>query len=153
MNLISNAERAVYRAAIDDVHDTFARDIVVWRKSAQVLNSQDSNFDAFNDQSNSSISYTSSSQIFKARIKYIDRQQLEAELRAGDPGIGTSRIPLTESFQLVRIKVTRAARDYIEGCEKINLSDDNLDYVVYTIQRPHGVFEPTYYTYYLQSLP
>lgn len=153
MNLISDEERASYKAAIDDVHDTFARDIVVWRKSAQVLNSQDPNFDAFNDQSNSSVTYTSTSQTFKARIKYIDRQQLESELKGGHPGIGASKIPLTESFQLVRVKVTRAARDYIEGCEKINLSDDNLDYIVYTIQRPHGVFEPTYYTYYLQSLP
>lgn len=153
MNLIPESERVVYRQAIDDVHDTFKRPITVWRKSAQTVTSENADYDAFNDSSVSNVNYTTESKNFYARIKYIDKQDLEDELKAGDPGIGSQTLAMTQAFQLVRIKVDREARDYIEGCEKINLDDDNLDYTVWTIQRPHGVFEPTYYTYYLQSLP
>ena len=154
MNLVLDPERAVYIQALDNVHDTFARDIVVWKKSAQTIVSQNENFDAFSDQGISQIAYVTESKTFKACIKYIDRQKLESELNPGDGNASQVVLPMTETFQLARIKVNLEAYNYIlSGAEKILLDGDSFEYILYTTARPHGLFSPKYYTIYLQSLP
>lgn len=145
-NLISNSERATYNSAIDDIHDTFSRDIIIWRQSAEVINSTDQNYDAFNNVGVQNTIYTSQSKIFKARIKYIDRQDKEFALI-----VGNSKIDITQEFQLVRIKIDSIANAYFDDCEKVTI--DGIDFLPITTSRPHGLFTPTYYTIYLRGNP
>jgi hypothetical protein len=151
-NLISDLERDTYKSAIQDLHDTFSRNITVWRQSTEVITNQNDDFDAFNDASNENVTYVSESKIFKARIKYIDRQDKEFELAVGGTTRATgSSIDLTQEFQLVRIKVDKEANDYIKDCEKITI--DEQDFIPLTVPRAHGLFDIDWYTIYLRSRP
>ena len=145
-NLVSDSARTTYQSAIDDIHDTWARTITVWRQSSEVITSQDQNFDAFADVKASQVVYTTESQEFQARIKYIDRQDKEF----GFVVAGTN-IDVTSEFQLVRIKVNPQAHEYIKDCEKITI--DGSDFIPLTVQRPHGLFGNDYFTIYLRSRP
>lgn len=152
--LISDAELAVYKLAMDDMHTTFARDITVWRQSAETITipSDDTNddYDAFYNKkvgSQSTITYTSQSKTFKARIKYIDKQEKEFGLAIAS---AQNQINVTSSTNLVRIKVSKEASDYIENAQKITI--DGVDFSLLTVVRPHGLIGLDYFTYYLSSL-
>ncbi len=146
MNLVPEAERNIYRAAIDDMHATFSRDITVWRRSAVTISPDDENFDAFSDRIPTNRQYVSESRVFKARIKYIDKQDKEFDLIAG-----SFKTDIVQEFQLLRIKVNNEANNYIKDCEKITV--DNYDYMILTVPRPHGLFDIDYFTIYLRGLP
>ena len=145
-NLIPTSKREAYKQAINNVHETFARDIVVWRSSAQEITSTDQEYDAFNDQRQTNIVYTTESKTFKARIKYIDKQDKEFGLN-----LANTNIDITQELQLVRIKVDLEANNYIKDCKKVTI--DGQDFYTLTIPRPHGLFEPDYYTIYLTNRP
>lgn len=150
-NLISDAQRVIFKKKIDDVHDTFSRTITVWRQSAQEITNTDQDYDAFGDNEPRSVVYTTESKDFKARIKYIDRQEKEFGIIIGEGRVQGTNIDVTQEFQLARIKVQSDANDYIKDCEKITI--DGQDFSIITVPRPHGLFEPDYYTLYCKSLP
>src|ERR1043166_1571317 len=103
-NLISDADKAAYKSALNDVHDTFSRPITVWKNSAQEVTSQDSNFDAFTDQGIKNVVYTPESRTFRARVKYIDKQEKEFGLALADASSrANTSLDITQEFQLVRI--------------------------------------------------
>lgn len=146
-NLIPQTERDIYRAAIDDIHDTMSRPITVWKRSAEKITNLNPNYDAFSDQPIQDVQYTPQSKNFNARIKYIDKQDKEFAFAIASE---QNRIALTQEFQLVRIKVKQDAADYIDDCIKVTI--DSNDFKVITSARPHGLFDIDYYTFYLRSI-
>jgi len=147
-NLISAQDRLTYQSALADVHDTFSRDIVVWRSSAQTITTTNPDYDAFSDQgpTQSQVIYTTESRTIKARIKYIDRQEEQFGFIVAGTGVD-----VTQQFQLVRIKVTAADNIYLQDAEKVTI--DGLDFTFLTTPRPHGLFSNDYFTIYLKSNP
>jgi hypothetical protein len=145
-NLVPDAQRTIYNAAMQDLHDTFKRSITVWRSSAEFITQTDSNYDAFSDAGIQNIVYTPESKTFQARIKYIDRQEKEFGII-----VGNEKIDLTQDFQLVRIKVDQETFEYMDDCEKVTI--DGTDFIPITEPRPHGLLSPMFYTIYLRSKP
>jgi hypothetical protein len=145
-NLISDADRTVYEQAMQDVADTFARPITVWRSSAQTITNTNQDYDAFSDIGPQQVTYISESKVIPARIKYIDRQTKEF----GFIVAGTN-IDVAQEFQLVRIIVDIDGNEYIKDCEKITV--DGEDFVPLTVPRPHGLFGNNFFTIYLKSRP
>ena len=155
-NLISPSELAEYKGAIDDMHDTFGRPILVWLPSQQTItipqnDLQDDDYDNFYDNkvgSKSSIVYTPVSVTVKARIKYLDRQELEFGLLITSP---QNRVAVTQDSRVIRIKVTiNDSENYIEKCEKITV--DGHDYERITSAQPSGIVTLDYVKYYFQAI-
>lgn len=145
-NLIDNDQRLIYKSAIDDIADTFGRDITVWKSSSQIINSVEDDYDSFSDKGVKNVTYLPEFKTFKARVKYIDRQEKEFGL-----AIANTSVDVTQEFQLVRIKVNIEANNYIRDCERITI--DGINFTFLTVPRPHGLFEPDYFTIYLRSRP
>lgn len=146
-NLIPSGERAIYTSAIDDIHDTMGRNIIVWQHSEESITT-DSNYNSFYDDP-PTISYTPISGQVWARIKYIDKQEKEYGLAISSYKT-EDKIQATQDFQLVRIKVKKGDGNSIESAAKITV--DNSDFRVITSNREHGLFDVDYNTYYLRSL-
>jgi hypothetical protein len=147
-NLISDLEKAIFSSAIDDLHDTLSRPITVWLKSLTENTVLDSNFDAFYDKPSLNTSYTWVSGVFPARVKYLDKQDLDFSISFA--ARQQNQIELKQVFRVARIKVKKDAADYIDKCEKITL--DGADFYVITSSNDHGLFSPNYFTYYLKSI-
>ncbi len=157
-NLFTNEEIAIYKGAIDDMHDTFARDIVVWGQAAETITIPEPDINDDYDYayggsagqrvgSQSTIVYTPTSKTIKARIKYIDKQEKEYGLAIES---AQNKINVTTSSNLVRIKVKQADVTTVENATKITI--DNVDFEIVTAPHIQGIIGTDYYTYYLFSL-
>ena len=146
-NLIPDSERDIYRAVITDMHDTFARDITVWQRSAERVNPLNPNHDAFYDNPKKpNVTYTTQSSTIPARVKYIDKQDKEYALAIASAG---NQIQITQETQLVRIKVKAAEKKLVEDAEKVTVDDQ--DFSLLSVARPHGLFDNDYATFYLRA--
>lgn len=153
MNLINSTEKAIYEAAIDDMHDTFARSITVLNDIKTPVASVSDNDDDFDFVNNSNIgtneftiSYTEST--VTARIKYIDKQDKEFSLITT---LGGEQLNLVQEFGLIRIKVPITDCSTVDECSRL-IIDNNHCKIVFR-DKPHGLFEAKYCTFYVQRIP
>lgn len=153
MDLISSGDRAIYSSGMDDVHDTFARDIVLVNNITTPKDSvdqEDDNYDFINDKEPSEDKFTFSSTrtTIKARVKYIDKQDKEYAFIST---LGGEQINLALEFGLIRIKVKNTDVAAISAASSIEVDGNNTN-VVFR-DRPHGLFDINYATFYLQRTP
>ena len=71
-NLISASERTALNAVIDDVHETFAREITVFKEASQIVIITDPNFNPLYNTAGQTTSYINTPvyKTFKVRIHY-----------------------------------------------------------------------------------
>lgn len=155
MNLITPDERAAYAKPLDDVFDTFARDIIVWQSSSEIINipvddNTNDDYDAFYDKpigNQSTISYTPISNTIPAMIKYVDRSDDEFGLAIAS---AKDEIDVRSVNQIVRIKIRAIDKSLLNDAEKITV--DGADFRILSSPRPHGLLTGLdYYTYYLRN--
>jgi len=105
-NLISDAERDYLESLMDDVHDTFKREIVIFKDAKRVVISTDVNYNfLYNNVSgnfNQTIKQTPQKQTFYARILY-GKKQVEQEI----DGSVDSQTNLSLPVGHVRIKLKK----------------------------------------------
>lgn len=145
-SLISASERTALNAVIDDIHETFARDITVYKEASKVVIITDPNFNPLYDTGEGTTSYINTPvyKTFKARIQYEDDigkrlwsdSNVETQLKI-DAVVGT-----------VRLKISAADYAYIKDAKRFDL--DGKRYVLNSSFRPHGLFDNKYYTLYLK---
>ena len=145
-SLLTSVQKAALQSAFDDVHDTFARDIYIFKEAKKIVISTDPNYNPIYDK-NSSLSKTVTKEVqkqtFQARVMYnTDR----AEPYISAPEID-SQLKLKIPDGTVRIKIDQAGYNYIKGSKRIEL--DGRRFTIESDVRPHGLFEPTYYTFFL----
>jgi|TARA_R110000824_G_scaffold182512_3_gene363443 hypothetical protein len=145
-SLLTSVQKAALQSAFDDVHDTFARDIYVFKEAKKIVISTDPNYNPIYDK-NSSLSKTVTKEVqrktFQARVMYnVDR----AEPYLSAPEID-SQLKLKIPDGTVRIKIDQAGYNYVKGSKRIEL--DGRRFTIESDVRPHGLFEPTYYTFFL----
>ena len=83
-SLISDSQKNTIKSIIDDIHETFARNITIFEEGKKVLISASSEYNGIYGRTGggtTSTSTTSVSHVIKARIKYIDAK--EANLADG----------------------------------------------------------------------
>lgn len=146
---ISDAEKAVYTSAIQDIHLAFCRPIVAFKTAEKVVISTnpDVNYNDFYQTSNDDaeeFTYVPVSGTFQARILY--DKALE-HFFATPRGSQDESVRMNLDGGLVRLKVEQDAWDFLK--DAINVNFDGYNFERFRTERPHGLFTPQYYTIYL----
>jgi hypothetical protein len=148
--LLTAAERASVAADLLDLHDTFGRDIVVYKEAQKVVVSTDPNFNYLygtGGASTTSVENIPVKKIFKARIKYDSDRSLENFGEAG----AQIKVSRPDGGSLVRIKLKVEDYSYIKEAKRIEL--DGRMFHVDSDPRAHGLFDTIqFYTLFLRPI-
>jgi hypothetical protein len=145
-SLLSNAEKSALNSVFDDIHETFARDIIVYKDASQIVIITDPNFNPLYNTGGqtTSVINTPVYKTFKARIQYNDdiKKEYWEEYKAN------AQIKLQEVVGTVRIKIRVDDYEYIKDGRRFDL--DGARYVLNSSNRPHGLFGVRFQTLYLK---
>jgi len=148
-NLISDTERDYLESLMDDMHDTFSRDIVIIKDAQRIIISTDPNYNYLYDNVSGTFNTTIQNQpqkeTFKARILY-GKKQVEDNIDVGVDSQMNVDLPAGH----VRIKLNQDGFDYIKKAKRVTFDDKIFE--INTTDRPHGLFRPRYYTFYLKPV-
>lgn len=149
--LITEAGKALINAAFNDLHDTFARDITIYKLEGKLLISSglDANpiYGRIQDQKTSkpqTVAYTG-----RARIKYEGNQGANSGMIDGAGGKATDNaIGLATPAGMIRLKVDETAYNIIKSAQTIEV--DGKPYEVVSDAARPGPFSPVFFTVYLK---
>lgn len=138
---ISDSVKKIFAEQFANLHDTFARDIVVYKEAKKVIINTDPNYNYIYNNTGGSTSIQNVPQkfIFKARILYNTNRDAQYFGSAKTPGSGE-----------VRIKLKKEDYNQIKDVKRIEL-DDRM-FIVDSDPRAHGLFEVDFYTLYLKPV-
>lgn len=144
-SFLTAAQKAAYESVMQDMHDTFARSIFAYKESQKVIVSTDPNFNYLynNVKGVSKIVRKSQFKSLLARVLYMDKQtevNFDADV--------SSQIKVSHDIGEVRIKLDADGYAYFKDAKRVEI-DGRLFFKV-TDVRPHGLFRPKFYTYYLR---
>jgi len=150
MNLIGELERLEYSGAINDLHETFCRPILVYKTPLETIISTDVNFNYYyngpdGQGSEDYVEYTPVSGTVCARILYDKSLDSLKEVK----GRMGQNFKVDADGGLVRIKV----RDEDYDTYFTNLKDvqfDGYQFENWQTPRPHGLFDPNFRTLFLK---
>ena len=146
-SLISDSDKAAYNSVIDDIHDTFARPIVVYKEAEKVVIATSNTFNPYyanNGAAAKTITNVPQSQTFQARIYYW-RDFQDEKFNKYDLD-NQAKIQLDKGT--VRLKVNEACYVYIKDAKRIEF--DGSRFLIDSSFRKHGLFGVQYYTLYLK---
>jgi hypothetical protein len=147
-SLLSQAQKNVANQAIDNLHETFAREITVIDEIANVNIQNPDDYNPLSDAKNPEVTYTANQTIIPARIKYIDKADSEAELifhgQGGSKAVSTA---LRQDYGIVRIKVDKQYTDLVKNSTKIIV--DGKDCQLLMNYNPISLFDINFSVFYL----
>jgi len=148
-SLLSDSEKAALDLVIEDVHETFARMITVFKEASEVVIITDPNFNPLYNTAGqtTSIINTPVYKQFKARIYYNDDI---AKQYWSETSVNT-QIKLQAIVGTVRLKIRAEDYEYIQDARRFDL--DGRRFVLNSSFRGHGLFDSQYYTLYLKPDP
>lgn len=143
-SLLSATEKQQLGSVFNDIHDTFARDIVIIKNEQRVIITENVNYNYFysDNQSIEDVEYIPVSGIFKGRIKWMDIENKNVVSR-------------NENFQpstfsnYCRIKIDPSGYNFMTGCKEVWVDNIKCDWEGQI--RPHGLFDIQYYTIYVRA--
>jgi len=150
-NLISSGLLFNLEASRDDVFDSFAINIVVFRTPIKTIINSDVNYSFSYESpdyqgSDDYVNYTPVSGVIPANILYdkkLDR------IFSNSMNQSSEDFGLILDQGLVRIKIKKTDYDiYMQGV--IDYQLDGNHFSLYQTPRPHGVLSPKYYSLYLK---
>ena len=147
-SLISESQKNTISAIIDDIHETFARNITVYEEGKKILIAASSEYNGIYGRTGegaTSTSTTSVSHTIKARIKYIDARG--ANLSEG--GIN-SQLDIELVDGSVRITVDAAGFNLLKEAKRCEFEGGK--YEIVSKGTPTGIFGPQYYHFYLKPI-
>lgn len=149
MNLISTDEKSSYQIAMQGLHDTFSRDITLVKQvktPREGESNEDDDYDFTQDHNTGTEEFviTESESTVKARIKYLEKQEKEFAL-------GGDKLNLTQDFGFLRIKVRIEDSQSVIDATRI-IVDGNSCHIFFR-DRPHGMLDVQFATFYLQRTP
>jgi len=139
-SLVSNTEKLAWANEFNNIHDTFARQVVAWKTPERVVISSDSNYNfLYNDQESIEVAYIPVSGSFNCRIEWQDPSKVMAwpEIREEIRG------------NICRIKAKKDFVDFISNAEKIEI--DGRPVQSMGTNRPHGLFNIDFYTLFFKE--
>jgi hypothetical protein len=145
-SLLTDSEKGELQNAFDDLHDTFARPVYYFKEAKTVVLSTNPSFNAIYQQNNiqkTTVTKVIQSGSFNARITYdADRSQSYMS----SPEID-SQLKLKLPDGSVRIKVDQSGYNTLKTTKRIDFDDRRFS--IESDVRPHGLFKPSYYTFFL----
>ena len=148
-SLLSDSEKTALDLVMEDVHETFARTITVFKEASEVVIITDPNFNPLYNTAGqmTSIVNTAVYKQFKARIYY--NNDIKKEYW-NESSVNT-QIKLQTVVGTVRIKIKAEDYEYIKDGRRFDL--DGRRFVLNSSFRGHGLFDSQYYTLYLKPDP
>ncbi len=148
--LLSSDEINAALQAFRDIHQTFSRQIVIFKTPTETIIQSDSSQYNFAYEGPANVDYTPVSGIFNARILYgkEDDQQLDLTTSRGTRNTPDIRVDLHK--QRVRLKVSGDAISFLTDIKEVRF--DGSKFKIYTDIRPHSIIgAPEFYTFYLEK--
>ncbi len=147
-SLISDTQKNTIKAIIDDIHETFARNITVFEEGERVLIAASSEYNGIYGKTGggtTSVSRTVVSHTIKARIKYID---------AKDSTLSDGSIDSQLDIDLIdgSVKITVSLADSAILKEAKRCEFEGRKYEINSKGNPTGIFGPQYVHFYLKPL-
>lgn len=132
----------------NNLHDTFAREIVVYKEAQKVVINTDPNYNYIYNQTGgtTSVQNVPQKKIMKARILYDDNRDIEY---FGEFASST-KIKRVNSSSRVRIKLSKEDYNYFKDVKRIEF--DERMFLIDSDVRPHGLFDVYFYTLYLKPV-
>jgi hypothetical protein len=147
-SFIDNIDKDGLESVFDDLHDTFARDIKFIKDSQKIILSTNPNYNYLYKNTQGQMSSIKNKIIqttMKARILYVGRQFEDSfDAEAG------AQIKVDKHVGEVRVKVNKDGYDFLKGAKRCEL--DGRIFTISSDERPHGLFSPKYYTFYLKPV-
>jgi hypothetical protein len=147
-SLISDSQKNTIKAIIDDIHETFARNITVYEEGEKVLIAASSQFNGIYGKTSSgskSVQKTVVSHTIKARIKYINAR--EQNLSGGEI---ESQLGVELVDGSVRITVDADGFEILKEAKRCEF--EGRKYTIDSKGNPTGIFGPQYYHFYLSPI-
>jgi hypothetical protein len=147
-SFLSDQAKLMLAEQFNNLHDTFSRDIVVYKEAKKVVISSDPNYNYIYNETGgtASVQNVPQKQVFKARVLYDDNRDMEY---FGE--LGTSnKIRRVDSASRVRIKLKKADHDYIKSAKRVEF--DGRMFFIDSDARAHGLFGIDFYTLYLKPV-
>jgi len=145
-SLISDSDKYDLQKAFNEVHETFARPVYYFKEAKTVVLSTNPSYNSIYGQ-NASINQTVKKVVqsgqFSARITY-DTDRAEATLAS--PEID-SQLKLRLPDAYVRLKVDPSGYETLKQTKRVDF--DGRRFSVESDVRPHGLFKPSFYTFFL----
>jgi hypothetical protein len=142
MNYFNPQQKIAYSKAFYDIHDTFSRDIVVFKHPNATLISSEPTFNfLYSQQTDDSVMYTPVSGIFPARIKW------EHAYKIND----ARDIRPTIFGNYCRLKVKADALAFISGSRGQRIEVDGRTVNWIGSSEVHGLFNRDFYHIYLRE--
>jgi len=139
-SLVSNTEKLAWANEFNNIHDTFARPVNVWKTPERVVISSDTNYNfLYNEQDSIEVSYIPISGSFNCRIQWQDPSKT----------MGWPEIKEEVRGNICRIKAKKDFVDFIDNAEKIEI--DGRPVQALGTNRPHGLFNIDFYTLFFKE--
>jgi hypothetical protein len=135
---LSPSERASIAANLLDLHDTFGRDIVVYKEAQKVIVSTDPSYNYLYRNAGSTtpnVQNVPVRKVFKARIRYDTDRSLEY-FGETDTQVKVNR---PDPNSMVRIKLKIEDYEYIKSAKRMEF--DGRMFHIESDPRPHGLFD------------
>jgi hypothetical protein len=147
-SLLTTAEKATCNNAMDDLHDTFARDVTVFKDATVTVSSPTQSYNTIygNAGATTPITYTPQSSTVSARLLY--GKNYTDDYFASSQSQSQLKIFLPEGEVRMIIK----AADYSTLVEAKRIQFDNQKFAINSDFRAHGVFGVKFYTLYLKPV-
>lgn len=129
------------KSIIDRIHETFARDITVFKIGTRTAISSSQNYNFIYRQQSTNTETTEVFQTFKARIKYVSAE----EQLLPDGNAGQDKIILPAGS--VKIKVDINGYNYLKEAKRVEF--DGFRFSIKSDGKPLGMFGPQYYEFLL----
>jgi len=142
MNYFNTAQKTAYSKAFYDIHDTFSRNIVVFKHPTAILISSEPEYNfLYSQQTDTEIQYIPVSGVFPARIKW------EHAYKVND----AKDIRPTILGNYCRLKVKADALAFISGSrgERIEVDGRAVNWI--GSSEVHGLFTGDFYHIYLKE--
>jgi hypothetical protein len=142
-SLLSETEKNNLTPLLEDLFDTFARDIVIHKEPTKKITSNPQTHLIGYDENAiaENVEYIPESQIFKAKVKYNSDQDLNK----------FKELENTISRGIVKIKVRKSARDYILDGRKVEkIQIDGNFFNIISDESVKKFFNTSFYVFFLQ---
>jgi hypothetical protein len=147
-SLISDSQKTAIKSILDDIHETFARNITVYKDGVKILIASSQEYNGIYGKTysgESSTSTTSESHTVKARIKYINANE-----ESMSDGQINSQFGIEVIDGSVRITVDASGFNILKEAKRCEFEGGK--YKIVTKGNPTGIFGPQYYHFYLQPI-
>ncbi len=145
-SFLSDAQKLALSQQFNKLHDTFARDVVVYKDAKRVIINTDPNYNYLYNHTGGteSVQNVPQKQTFKVRIQYSDNNNNEYF------GEFNSATKIQRPDSRVRIKMKIEDYDYIKDAKRFEF--DGRLFLLDSDPRFHGLFDVHFCTIYLKPI-